>query len=160
MKNNTIISIVDQEIIQLHSNLGDTTIITKATTKMNKLYIRKASGRYKEVGYQFTGFPMEGVWYVAKRPGCTESRCIMKLGDLVDPMTLVALEPYRQMLGSLIYKYIHHSTVPMSVEQISSEVFTAIAEEEEKRKLKMEKDEETGMMVPTKPVSMPPVPMS
>ena len=160
MKNNTIISIVDQEIIQLHSNLGDTTIITKAKTKMDKLYTRKASGRYREVGYQFTGFPMEGVWYVAKRPGCTESRCIMKMGDLVDPMTLVALEPYRQLIGSLIYKYIHHSNVPISVEEISTEVFKAIAEEEDKRKLNLEKDEVTGMMVPIKPVSMPPVPLS
>ena len=124
---------------------------------MDKLYFKKSNGRYKEVGYQFTGFPAEGVWYVAKRPGRCELRCIMKLGDLVDPMTLVALEPYRQMIGSLIYKYIYHSTTPVSIEEIASEVFKAIADEEDKRKLNLEKDEVTGMAVPVKPVTMNPV---
>ena len=49
---------------------------------MNKVYTKNASGRYKEMGYEWMGFPTNGIWLV--KDG--SRNCLIKLSDITHPM--------------------------------------------------------------------------
>jgi len=44
-----------------------------------KVYRKKPSGRYEEVGEKFKGFPVDGIWLVWDG----RKNCITKIGDIV-----------------------------------------------------------------------------
>ena len=97
----------------------------------DKLY-RKSGRRYVEVGYEFTGFPAEGVWVVQnKTPGRRET-LILKIGDLPN------LFPYAQLfldedeLGTLIAN--HRDRGPWCPAGMATEIMQWIAKKTEERK--------------------------
>ena len=49
---------------------------------MRKVYTKNLSGRYKEMGYEWAGFPANGIWLV--KDG--SSNCLIKLSDITEPM--------------------------------------------------------------------------
>jgi hypothetical protein len=63
---------------------------------------RKRGSRYEQIGYDFIGFPSNGVWYVADG---TQS-LMMKVGDLLDPAPLAALMQYKQVACNAVSEVI------------------------------------------------------
>jgi len=51
----------------------------------------KVGRRYKKLGWEFTGFPADGVWLVHDG----HNSLIMKVGDLPDPMPLAQLQRHK-----------------------------------------------------------------
>ena len=61
-------------------------------TKDNSTEVYKKIGRrYVRMGYEFTGFPAEGLWLVQRRPYSTSEPLILKVGELP------GLYPYAQL---------------------------------------------------------------
>ena len=57
----------------------------------NKIY-KKVNGRYKEIGVEFRGFPMDGIWFV--KDG--HNNCMVRLSEIGDaPVNIL---PYRQLV--------------------------------------------------------------
>ena len=52
---------------------------------MNEVY-EKRGRRYVPIGYGFTGFPCDGIWYVQN--GKTNMRCLIRSDERVPPMAL------------------------------------------------------------------------
>ncbi|HET7101599.1 MAG TPA: hypothetical protein VFJ52_10650 [Terriglobia bacterium] len=63
---------------------------------------RKRGRKYELVGYDFTGFPEDGVWLVADG----RQSLIMKVGDLNDPVPLAALSRYRDLAANAVSEVI------------------------------------------------------
>jgi hypothetical protein len=63
---------------------------------------RKVGGRYKIAGYDFVGFPSNGLWYVADG----KQSLIMKVGELTDPAPLAALSRYRDLAANAVSEVI------------------------------------------------------
>jgi hypothetical protein len=65
-----------------------------------KLY-RKRGNRYESVGWEWCGWPADGVWYV----GDGRSSLIMRVGDMPDPMPLAQLERYRDLAANAMREH-------------------------------------------------------
>lgn len=63
---------------------------------------RKVGKRYHLVGYDFIGFPSDGVWLVASG----RESLIMKVGELTDPAPLAALSRYRDLAANAVSEVI------------------------------------------------------
>ena len=81
----------------------------------------KRGRRYYPVGHRFTGFPVNGVWYVEDG----RHNRIMKVGDLPDPMPLAAMEPYRMAAASAVHEVLRRQS--RSPNDVVDAVFMAIA---------------------------------
>lgn len=74
------------------------------TTDDKKLY-RKVGRHYQPVGYEFAGWPTDGVWLVQTTPGCVSSQAIMKIGDLLDPAPLAAFHRHKDAVTTALMRY-------------------------------------------------------
>src|SRR6185312_11514887 len=63
---------------------------------------RKRGRRYELCGYDFIGFPSNGLWYVADG----KQSLIMKVGELTDPAPLAALSHYRDLAANAVSEVI------------------------------------------------------
>lgn len=68
----------------------------------NRALYRKVGRRYQLVGYDFIGFPSDGVWLVASG----RESLIMKVGELLDPAPLAALSRYRDLAANAVSEVI------------------------------------------------------
>jgi hypothetical protein len=89
---------------------------------MEHYYIKKANGRYEKVD-RFEGFPSDGVWYVAD--GKHSSSMIMRIGDCPEPMKVVELYQY----SDIVMKIFANSS-NKSHHDIWKEICIAIANKE------------------------------
>jgi hypothetical protein len=110
----------------------------------DKLY-RKRGGRYECVGWEWCGWPADGIWYVADG----RSSLIMRVGDIPDPMPLAQLERYRDLAANAMREHYENSVrqtlkrekdgsvsiVTPSLGEMVDAFFKAVAMEEGKRRI-------------------------
>ncbi len=93
---------------------------------------RKSGSHYVEVGYEFTGFPAEGIWIVQNKTHGRHETLILKIGDVPN------LYPYANLmldvdeLGSLIAD--HRDAGPWCPNGMATEIMQWIAKKAEERK--------------------------
>ena len=93
---------------------------------------RRVGRRYEAVGWEFAGFPQDGVWLVQwqKPGGGRSSRHIMRIGDLPEPWALAQLETRREAAVSALQEALGvWKTTNMSVNEVVSRIFRAMAGE-------------------------------
>lgn len=88
----------------------------------------KIGKRYKKLGYQFTGFPANGVWLVADG----RQSLIMRVGDLPDPMPLASIQRHEDAATTAIMELFKDKSKGLSISEIWSAICMAIAKEEQK----------------------------
>lgn len=74
--------------------------------KSESIYYRKQGRKYVPVGYEFSGFPCDGLWLVTTKPGSRGSRCIAFLGEAPAPLKLAGLEQYGDEIATLLNQYV------------------------------------------------------
>lgn len=88
----------------------------------------KVGKRYKKIGYQFTGFPADGVWLVSDG----RQSLIMRVGDLPDPMPLASIQRHEDAATMAISELFKDKNKGWSISDIWNAICMAIAREEQK----------------------------
>jgi hypothetical protein len=83
---------------------------------MDKLYKKKANGRYKEVGYVDVPDLYDGIWLVQNRPGSrSKSSLVWRVGDIKRPVDITTLTAFLAIADE-VASYIVDLTKPDSKE--------------------------------------------
>ena len=91
-----------------------------------EILYKKHGRRYEPLGYEFTGFPSDGVWLVQNESLGVRQSLIMRVGDLIDPKPLIGLEGHREEVEAAVRKEL--ATKRYSVSSLVDAVFKALAE--------------------------------
>lgn len=116
---------------------------------MNDTIYRKVGRKYEPIGKVWSGWPADGVWYVADG----RQSLIMRIGDMPDPMPLAALEHYRDLAADAMretYSKIVGETlqtnqdgsvsfIAPTMNEMVTAFFKAVANEEAKRWLEQKR---------------------
>lgn len=93
---------------------------------MNEQVYKKKGRRYYPIGYSdgFTGFPMEGIWYVQNGDGRKSEECMMRLGEIQDlHPTIDLLVEHRDKIVEFLFDRIEKGQ--LSVYNITMNDFVA-----------------------------------
>lgn len=86
----------------------------------------KDGKRYRPLGYEFTGFPSNGVWLVEDG----SRSLIMRVGDIPDPMPLARLMVHKQeFIKALSAAHKEWQNTPLSLHEIADRLLKALAAE-------------------------------
>lgn len=90
-----------------------------------RVLYRKVGRRYVEVGREFTGFPMNGVWLVEDG----RMSCIMKVGELLDPLPLSQMQRGETQACAALRKLLDEQNWVLSVSDMVAAVLKAVAKQ-------------------------------
>lgn len=87
---------------------------------MEKLYRKKANGRYEQVGYTDMPDLSDGIWIVQNRPGIrSKSSLVWRVGDLKRPVDVATKSAFYNILDDIAH-YIVKLTDPNSDEYLEA----------------------------------------
>jgi hypothetical protein len=90
-----------------------------------RVLYRKVGRRYVEVGREFTGFPMNGVWLVEDG----RMSCIMKVGELLDPLPLSQMMRGESQACAALRRLLDDKKWNVSISDMVSCVLKAVAKQ-------------------------------
>lgn len=105
---------------------------SKKKYRPGAVYHRMPSGRYVEIGYDFTGFPMDGIWLVQN--GKTNMSCLISLTDKV-PIFALNYRKHELALCQKIQERMNKGGLSLMDEaRLACDFFSEIAEKQEMKR--------------------------
>lgn len=101
---------------------------SKKKYRPGAVYSRTPSGRYTEIGYGWTGFPMDGIWLVQN--GKTNTSCLIGLKEKVPIFALNYRQHELALCQHIQAKFKEGNLSLMDESRLACDFFSEIAEKQ------------------------------